>query len=131
MVDNTEKYGPHTAEVEAIIEQIKTFTEVEIREINKEMDRLDPSVVLEAMDNALDNAEVETLDETEAEIGDVARDVNPDWVSTFHAAWDATWVALIAISAKDDITPEHYKTLVGPWESVMGPIKSEGRKFRR
>ena len=45
--------------------------------------------------------------------------------SASGAAWDAAWDAsdaALATVTRDLISEEHYRTLAGPWESVMGPI---------
>lgn len=47
------------------------------------------------------------------------------WPAAIHAAWaapQAAWDAARAAVARDLISDEHYQTLAGPWESVMGPI---------
>ena len=42
------------------------------------------------------------------------------WGAARDAAWDAAWDAVFGTLARDLITAEQYKTLIGPWESVMG-----------
>lgn len=48
--------------------------------------------------------------------------------AALDASWtakSAAWDAALAVLVRDRITPEDYMTLVGPWESVMGPIFQE------
>jgi len=46
---------------------------------------------------------------------------------TAHAAWyaaqNAAWGAVLGWLVKDLISVEDFRTLTGPWESVMGPIE--------
>ena len=49
------------------------------------------------------------------------------WRATaMYAAGDAAREAARAAVVRDLISDEHYETLAGPWESVMGPIFKDG-----
>ena len=108
-----DKYGPQTAEIEAVIERLKTMTADEI----------------EALAAAWDAARTVAWDAARtAAWYDVRYDVRD---ATWGAAWydvrydvrDATWGAvrdaILALLVKDLITPEQFDLLYGPWKQVM------------
>ena len=44
-------------------------------------------------------------------------------LGTAHTAWNAAWDVVLGLLAKDSIPVEDFRTLTGPWESVMGQIE--------
>ena len=46
---------------------------------------------------------------------------------------DAVWEVVLAIHARDYLTPEQYALLVGPWEAEFGPLltHTQARTFSR
>ena len=99
-----EVFGPNGQAVVAVIERTKTLTGDEAR-------RLDAARTA-ARTAARDAAWTAAWDAAWAAARDAA------WA----AAWAAAWDAVIAVLTRDLITDEQYRTLIGPWESVIGAI---------
>ena len=87
------KYGPQTAEIEAIIERLKTMT----------------------VDEAKALAAAWYDDRTAA----WKAAWYAAWYAAVDAARDAAWYAILALLVSDLITPEQFDLLYGPWASVM------------
>ena len=87
-----------------------------------------------------------TLTPDEAERLGAARDAaraaaryatwNATWDASREAAWDATWdaaraaaqTAALALVVRDLLSREHYRTLTGPWASVIGPAHPDDQE---
>ena len=108
-----ERYGPQTAQIEALLDRVLNLTDKEAQE-------------LQAAWAADRNAAARVA------VWDAAWDA---WDAARPAAWyaawdawvvrDAIWDAMQALLVRDLIdqhgfTQEHYDMLVAPWESVMG-----------
>ncbi|MHB1732990.1 MAG: hypothetical protein ACYCU8_05990 [Ferrimicrobium acidiphilum] len=120
MPENTEKYGPHTAEVERILNQIKTLTPEQVHQLT---DAVDDEFALDMTfipDIVLADALACATADAWYEAGGVS------WKFEWYSAWDAASAAINATAAQDDITPEQYTRSVAPWVSVVGPIKGAG-----
>ena len=105
-------YGPNTAEVEAMIEKIKTITP----------EQAETLFVAWVANNAADRAlaAFEALDATNYE----------QWIAVRYAAmkampddaldaWDAIWDATLALVVRERISEEDFDVLYGPWREVM------------
>ena len=106
-------YGPNTAEVEAMIEKIKTITP----------EQAETLFVAWVANNAADRAlaEFEALDATNYE----------QWIAVRYAAmkampddvplnvWEAIWGATLALVVRERISEEDFDVLYGPWREVM------------
>ena len=88
------EYGPQTAQIETLLEQIKSLTPEQIE-------------ALSAARDAAGNA-----------AWDAARDAALS--AALSAAWNAAWGAVLALVVQDLISEEHFNILYGPWASVMG-----------
>ena len=95
------KYGPQTAEIEAIIERLKTMTVDEVE------------ALAAARDAARKAARTAAWKAARTAAWYAARDV------AWDAAREAAWDAILALLVKDLITPEQFDLLYGPWASVM------------
>jgi hypothetical protein len=130
MSENTDqKYGPHTAEVERILNQIKMLTPEQVHQLT---DAVDDEFALD-MAFIPDTILADTLGCATADAWYEAGGAS--WKFESYGAWDAASAAINATAAQDEITPEQYAQSVAPWESVMGPIKnaqeSSGPKFTK
>ena len=106
-------YGPNTAEVEAMIEKIRTITPKQAEKLFATWD------AIEAADRAL--AEFEALDATNSE----------QWIAVRYAAmkampddvplnvWEAIWGATLALVVRERMSKSDFDLLYGPWASVM------------
>ena len=110
-----DRYGPQTAQIEAILERVRNLTGKEAKAL---------SAAWESQDVSWDVS----WDATRVAIrADALRDDRGAQAAAQVAARDAARDAVMALSVRDLIgsdqhgfTQEHYDTLVGPWESVMG-----------
>ena len=96
-------YGPNTAQVEALIEQVRNLTPEQADALYAAWDTPITTAWVAARAAARDAAQA------------AAR--APAW----DAAWDAAW----ALVVRDLITPEQFNILTAPWVSVMGPLDGE------
>lgn len=115
-----QRYGPHTAEVERILEQIKTLTPEQGRELTDVVDDEFAFDITFVPDIALANALASAAGDAWYASGGTS------WKFEWYGAWDAASAAINATAAQDDITPEQYTRSVAPWVSVVGPIKGAG-----
>ena len=119
-----ERYGPQTAQIEALLDRVRNLS-------GDEKEALRDAWTARA-DARADALEAWVAAWTAARVAGRA--------ATWDAAWYAAWVvrtdawdaapdavrhAMQALLVRDLIgqngfTQEHYDTLVGPWESVMG-----------
>ena len=104
-----ERYGPQTAQIEALLERVRNLSGDETqafrdawdaRDAGRDADRIAARAA--ATDAAWDTA----------------------WDTARAVAW-AAWDAVLALVVRDLVgqhgfTQEHYDTLVALWESVMG-----------
>lgn len=109
----SDRYGPQTVEVEALLDRIRTLTEKEAGAFR---------VARNAVGYAALQAEWAARDSAWA--ARAACSV-PRWPAVPFTVWDAIRDALLALSVRHLIgqhgfTQEHFDTLVGPWESVVG-----------
>ena len=114
----SDRYGPQTTEIEALLDRVRNLTDDEAQALADAWD-----AVWDACDAAWVAACADAWDA---------------WVAAWDAAWDA-WDAIwdvcdatratrdvvLALVVRDLIgqhgfTQTHYDTLVAPWESVMG-----------
>ena len=117
-----EKYGSQTAEVEKLIEKIKTITPEQAEAL---------AIVWERSDKSADEWDEVWMRAIKASGGR-----RGEW----EAAWDAigmfrkrtyemggravecaAWEAAAALVGKDLISEDDFNTLYGPWASVMEP----------
>ena len=103
----TNRYGPQTVQVEAILERVRKLTE-------KEAEALDAAWGADAT-----RAWVAARSAARAAARAAARNNSP------ARSWGSPKDAIVALAVRDLIgqhgfTQEHFDTLVGPWESVMG-----------
>ena len=118
MPDNTDlRYGPHTAEVERILEQIKTLTPEQGRQLTDVVDDEFAFDITFVPDIALANALAIAAGDAWYACGGTS------WKFEWYGAWDAASAAINATAAQNEITPEQYARSVAPWESVMGSSK--------
>jgi len=103
MVATTNEYGPNTEAIQAIIERLKTMT-------------LDEA-------NALHKARHAAWSEAWKTAKYAALDAAKDWNAAKDSAWNAVWNAgrdaILALMVRDEITPEQFDLLYGPWKQVM------------
>lgn len=121
-----QKYGPQTSAISTVIERAKRRTEDEGKALAAAWNETLGAEQEAARDTASwfvpwNSARYAALDSVRA------AELNADRYIAFNAAWDA----ILALMARDKITPEQYALLVSPWERVMGPIKDvdEGPTF--
>jgi hypothetical protein len=108
------KYGPQTAEVEALLERVRTLSDAEVLALREAWNATPGEAWCEAWRwvwGALHAARLE------AAVDDAAND-----------AWrGAPLDAVLALIARDLITPDkftqaHYDLLTGPWRKVIGKV---------
>ena len=99
------KYGPNTAEVQALIDKLRTLTVDQARQL----------------DAAWDSAWSDVWSDAWNSVWKAAR--TAAWYAARDVAWDAAreaaWDAILALLVKDLITPEQFDLLYGPWKQVM------------
>ena len=115
-----QKYGPQTAEIEALFAQVKTITPEQAR-------ALSDAVVVRSQElwRALEAARI-TLRGAGREVMwsaalDVVRDALVDdvWGTVPEVAVVAVHDALAALLVRDQITPEQFDTLYAPWAWIV------------
>jgi hypothetical protein len=132
-----QKYGPHTAEVEAIIERVRsieksTFYGLREQGIGMECETMVNSTAWRDARQSATSYQTLLLRDVSYAVTSVsdANDSYGKWrTEAFNPhSWECSRIitmtlgACFAQIAKDEITPEQYKTLVAPWEKVLGPI---------
>lgn len=119
----SDKYGPQTIEIEALIARAKVITDDESRSWYAAWYATQDSSPNAAWDAARDAA----LDAAWDAAWDAARDVADD------AAWDAVRSAAdypvrdaaLALLVRDLISEDDYDLLTRPWRQAIGPIHSD------
>ena len=133
-------FGPQGREVAAIIDRAEHLTGAQIEDLTAAWSAAQYPARVAALDAALGAARDAARDVARVAARGAAR----------HAAWDVTWVAVLGATygaaygaaqdsalstahgardvvlgwlVKDLISDEHFRTLTGPWEQVMGPIE--------
>ena len=96
------KYGPQTAQIETLLEQIKSLTPEQIEALSAAWGAAWGAARFAAWDAAWDAARDAALS------------------AALSAAWNAAWGAVLALVVQDLISEEHFNILYGPWASVMG-----------
>ena len=108
----TQKYGPQTAEIEALIDRIRTLTPNQSEALRVAW------VARTVMPDASWNR---ALDASCTTALAAARDAA--WRDARTAAgaadWNAARYAILALVVRDRITPEQFEVLYDPWKSVM------------
>ena len=103
------KYGPNSAQVEALLEKIKTITPEPAKALDAPWD---------APWKAVWGAGREAGREAALEAA-----LEAAWVAVRETAWDAGWVAVrdavLVTVTKDLISEDDFNILYGPWASVM------------
>jgi hypothetical protein len=97
-------FGPNWRSVVFVVRQAASLTPAQAEQL--------PTARATARATAKDAAWAAAWDDA----GDAA------WATAWAAAGAAAGDAALAVVVRDLITPEQYALLVGPWESVMGPI---------
>ena len=128
-MNDESKYGPQTAEVEALFERARTLTDTEVRVLVEAWSE----ALVAAWDAAWDAAWSEALVAAWDAVWDAAR--SEALVAVWDAVWDAArgtardavWDAALALVARDLIAPdgftqEQYDLLTGPWRRVIGAV---------
>ncbi len=116
----TQKYGPQTAEIEALVERIKTITLEQVRNLTEAHS---PSWSREAHD-ARDTA----LSKQWATKRESAWSMK--WESALSTAWMTVWDAILALTVRDLITTEQFDILYAPWKSVMEDSQLHALSYR-
>ncbi len=115
-----QKYGPQTAEVEALFEQVRTITPEQARALSDAVvvRSKEPWGVLDTARIALRGARREAM---WSEALDVVRDALVDdvWGTVPEVAVVAVHDALAALLVRDQITPEQFDTLYAPWAWIV------------
>ena len=113
----SERYGPQTAEIEALLERIRNLTDDEAQEfwVARYAARYAARAAVWAALGAAWYAAMASED--------AAR--YAAWNAVPVTVWAAARDAVVALAVRDLIgqhgfTQEHYDILVGPWESVIG-----------
>ncbi len=133
----SDKYGPNTAEIEALIEKVKTLTPEQAKHLREIWHSARDAVWDVTRDEGWSTTLYTQVDSTCYAAWGVAWYAACD--AAWHAAWNATrdqgwsttrdvacdeawhaaWNAIFALSAKDRISDNDFRTLYGPWASVM------------
>ena len=133
---DTLKYGPQTAEVEALLERARTLTDVEVLALGAVRGVVPDAALYTALyaawDAVLSAAWGAARDAALYTVWNVARG---SWDEVWDAVWDAVGGsgrdaaldAAYALFARDLITPAgftqaHYDLLTGPWRRVVGAV---------
>jgi hypothetical protein len=137
---NDKKYGAQTTEIEALIERVKTVTPEQAEALsNVSRSEESSDAAWDALWNAgREDAWNEAWDSMREAIWDALWDAMRAtvWSAALHtvreALWDEVWEeatemawvvtahdALVALLARDLITPDQFDRLYGPWQSVM------------
>ena len=115
-----QKYGPQTAEVEALFEQVKTITPEQARALSDAVvvRSKEPWGALDTARMALRGAGREAM---WSEALDAVRDALVDdvWGTVPEVAVIAVHDALAALLVRDQITPEQFDTLYAPWAWIV------------
>lgn len=124
MID-TMKYGPQTAEVEALLGRVRTLTRTEATALKAAQGAARDAAWGAAREAARDAARDAVRGAVWAALLDAAR------VAVRGAVWDA----VLALVARDQITPagftqEHYDLLTGPWRRVIGKVHPDDEEVR-
>ncbi len=107
------RFGPNTAEVEAMTEKIKTITPEQIDQL-RQLD-VDSEARAGAWDEAL-CAYGEYGPDDDAVIFDLHQRVYGVGLGN---GFRAVWLAVLAVVTKEWISTEDFDVLYGPWASVM------------
>jgi hypothetical protein len=118
-----EVFGPQWEPIVALIHRAAVLTEDEAKRMDATRDA--------AWAAARDAAWAAARDAAWAAARDATRDAA--WAAAWAAAWDATWDATRAAAwdatralvVRDVLDPQHYRTLIHPWASVIGPVHPE------
>ena len=107
------KYGVNTAEVEKIIEKVKTITPEHAEALAAARSAV--------RDAAWDAARGAAWDTAWSAVRDAARGAawSDAWVAARGAAWDAIYDALLATFTRGMIPQEQTELLLVPWASAM------------
>ena len=92
-----QKYGPQTAEIEAVIVKIATLTDEQVQALE--------AAWYASWDDAWNAALNDALDAT--------------WEDALDSSWNAARYAILALLVQDRIAPEQFEVLYDPWKSVM------------
>jgi hypothetical protein len=131
-MSNHKKYGPQTAEIEAFFAQAKTVTPEQARALSEAWDVERSREPLKGLDTARVPS-WNLMDAVRIALRRAGRE--DEWSAVLHAAPEAlaseTWDeapemaivpvhdALVALLARDLITPDQFDRLYEPWASVM------------
>ncbi len=114
-------YGPNTAEVEKLLEQIRAITPEQITAITPEQ-----ITALEGAVHNVRNARRITAAITKRpawkEAWPVAWEAwNASWATrgVLGTVWEVVYYAVLAVVVKDLLIQEDFDALYGPWASVM------------
>ena len=108
-----EALGPQGEQVAALIERARALTADEVGGLSAARDAARDAAWAAARDAAWDAARDAARDAAWAAARAAARD------AAWAAAWDAI-LAVLAVLARDLISPEQFDVLYGPWREVIG-----------
>ena len=128
----TQKYGPQTPEIEALIAKIETISLDQARALaaawdaawNDALDAAVRNAALAAVRNAVRDAAWAVALDAAWDALDAAWDaldaaLAAAWAVASAAAWNAAWDAVLALMVRDLISGDQFDVLYGPWASVM------------
>ena len=104
-----QKYGPQTAEIEAVIAKIATLTDEQVQALEAAWYAAWDDAWNAALDSALDAIWNASLNDA----------LDATWEGDLDSSWNAARYAILALLVQDRIAPEQFEVLYDPWKSVM------------